>query len=122
MEVAVDLFAKKGLNGTSIREIASVAGVNLASINYHFKNKENLYWKVFDYNHDWIKTGIENLGQKDTDTAELAADVMNFFLSNGSAIMNTFKIILNGNIDFNRAELSKEKKENLGPPGQESVF
>ena len=42
---ANELFAKNGFSGASIREIATMANVNLAAINYHFKNKENLYWE-----------------------------------------------------------------------------
>ena len=43
IEVAMELFVKKGLESTSIREISSTAGTNLASINYHFKSKKGLY-------------------------------------------------------------------------------
>lgn len=41
--VAMELFVNKGLGSTSIREISSVAGTNLASINYYFKSKKGLY-------------------------------------------------------------------------------
>ena len=37
------LFADKGFNGVSIRELARECEVNIAAINYHFTNKENLY-------------------------------------------------------------------------------
>jgi AcrR family transcriptional regulator len=41
------LFAKKGYDAVSIREITSAAKCNLAAINYHFGNKQNLYLEVF---------------------------------------------------------------------------
>jgi AcrR family transcriptional regulator len=36
------LFADKGFNGTSLREITSHAEVNLAAVNYHFGSKKEL--------------------------------------------------------------------------------
>ncbi len=37
------LFARNGLDGTTVRDIASQAGVNLCLISYHFGGKEGLY-------------------------------------------------------------------------------
>lgn len=41
------LFAQKGYQAVSVREITSAARCNLAAVNYHFGNKENLYLEVF---------------------------------------------------------------------------
>jgi len=43
---AVPLFAAKGLNGVSVRELAGAAGVNLSMISYYFGGKEGLYAAV----------------------------------------------------------------------------
>lgn len=37
------IFARKGFAKTTVREICEAAGVNLASINYYFGDKERLY-------------------------------------------------------------------------------
>ena len=37
------LFAKQGFSGTSVKEIADLAGVNISLVSYHFGGKENLY-------------------------------------------------------------------------------
>lgn len=42
-EVATQLFLEKGVDRTSVREIASKAGINLALMNYYFRSKENLF-------------------------------------------------------------------------------
>lgn len=43
MSVALELFAAKGYEATSTREIASAAKANIASIAYHFGGKEGLH-------------------------------------------------------------------------------
>ncbi len=46
---AGELFAERGLAGTSVRAIARKAGANLAAVNYHFGSKENLYTEALRY-------------------------------------------------------------------------
>jgi AcrR family transcriptional regulator len=41
------LFAEKGFHAVTVREITRLAECNLAAVNYHFGNKENLYLEVF---------------------------------------------------------------------------
>ncbi len=44
---AQKLFAKKGFDSTSVRDITSEAGCNVASVNYHFGGKDKLYLETF---------------------------------------------------------------------------
>jgi len=46
LDAAESLFACKGYENVSIRELASAAGVNVAAVNYHFQGKENLFHQV----------------------------------------------------------------------------
>lgn len=42
-----DLFSRRGFNETSVRDIAAAADCNVASINYYFGGKENLYVEIW---------------------------------------------------------------------------
>ncbi len=44
---AEELFAQYGFAGTSLRQVTSLATVNIAAVNYHFGSKENLVNEVF---------------------------------------------------------------------------
>jgi AcrR family transcriptional regulator len=46
--VAFGLFARKGYEGATTREIAEEAGVNEALLFRHFSSKENLYWTMIE--------------------------------------------------------------------------
>lgn len=45
---AARLFAGKGYDGVSIKEISEAAGVNIAAVNYHFDSKENLFRRIIE--------------------------------------------------------------------------
>lgn len=45
---ATHLFASKGMENVSLRELTTAAGVNLAAVNYHFGSKEALCEAVLD--------------------------------------------------------------------------
>ena len=58
LKTAKDMFSRKGFEGTIMDELAKKAGVNKATIYYHFKNKEALYEHVFT---ECIKKVVEDL-------------------------------------------------------------
>ena len=46
IEVAAEMFADRGLEKTTVREICAAAGANVAAVNYHFGGKDGLYHAV----------------------------------------------------------------------------
>lgn len=46
LKTAVQLFAERGYEATSVRTLAAKAHVNQAAINYHFKTKDGLYREI----------------------------------------------------------------------------
>jgi AcrR family transcriptional regulator len=52
LEAAADVFARVGFHAATVREICQLAGANIAAVNYHFGDKENLYHAVLKMTHD----------------------------------------------------------------------
>lgn len=48
LATAGQLFAERGFNGVSTRELAKQAGVNVSAIAYYFRGKKGLYRAVFN--------------------------------------------------------------------------
>lgn len=46
LEIAAELFAEKGFDGVSIRDITKAAGANLGAVTYHFGSKEGLFGEI----------------------------------------------------------------------------
>jgi AcrR family transcriptional regulator len=46
IDAAGFVFGERGFRNTTVRQITARAGVNLAAVNYHFKNKSELYFRV----------------------------------------------------------------------------
>ena len=66
METAEVLFAEKGFNGTSVRDIAEKAHVNLAMISYYFGSKDKLLESLFDYRGEHVKLKLESMVEDKT--------------------------------------------------------
>jgi len=49
LEAAGEIFAENGFAATTIQMISHRAGANIASVNYYFGSKENLYHEVLAY-------------------------------------------------------------------------
>jgi TetR/AcrR family transcriptional regulator, regulator of cefoperazone and chloramphenicol sensitivity len=60
LSVAEEVFAQKGYDGASVREICSLAGMNVAAVNYHFGDKEKLYIEAVKFAHQCSMDQEEN--------------------------------------------------------------
>lgn len=48
LDAAESLFTQHGINGVSLREIATKADIRISNLQYHFKTREDLYFAVFE--------------------------------------------------------------------------
>jgi len=63
---AEDLFAEKGFDGTSVRDIAQQAGVNLAMISYYFGSKEKLLESLIEFRAGYVYGILEELNKDES--------------------------------------------------------
>lgn len=118
METAFELFGIYGLHGTSIRMIAKESGVNLAAVNYHFKNKESLFWHLMAYTYSEVNHQIHQMHESSPTVLELAMKTYDYFLSEKSAVKNTMKMMLSDGIKMPEdPELLVRLQNPMGPPG-----
>jgi len=62
MDAASQLFFQKGFHGTSVRDIADQAGVNVSLISYYFKSKQGLLeYAVTEYYEAYLETMQQSL-------------------------------------------------------------
>ena len=64
IDAASELFAAHGFHGTTARDIAERAGVNLAAAHYHFGSKESLYLEVLRAQFDAINAALDQRGAR----------------------------------------------------------
>ncbi|HXL55973.1 MAG TPA: TetR family transcriptional regulator [Chitinophagaceae bacterium] len=61
INTAIELFAEKGFEGTSIRDIATKADVNVAMINYYFGSKEKLFESMLEQKAAYTRGALEEI-------------------------------------------------------------
>lgn len=66
INVAIELFSKNGFEGTSMRDLASSAEVNIAMINYYFGSKEKLFEAIVEGKSEKARKELEELAQDNT--------------------------------------------------------
>lgn len=59
------LFSENGFTGTSVRDIATKANVNVAMISYYFGSKEKLLEAIFEYRISSTAIQLESLAAND---------------------------------------------------------
>lgn len=58
---AVELFAEKGFDGSSIRDLAARAGVNVAMVNYYFGSKEKLFEAIVEHRASFMRGNLDEI-------------------------------------------------------------
>jgi len=92
LDAAEKLFARQGIEKTSMRQITAEAGVNLAAINYHFGSKENLIRTV-------LGRFIASLDQQRERLLEAAGKQSG---TSGVTVRDVLRAFLNPWLDFRR--------------------
>lgn len=86
LEAAAEVFADYGYEGASVRQITQRAGVNIAAVNYYFRDKETLYIEAVKHAHV-CSTTDESRREFPPDMPP--ADKLNLFVRGMVAAMHT---------------------------------
>ncbi len=91
---AEKLFAEKGFEGTSTREISKEAEVNISMISYYFGSKEKLLEQIFEYR---MEQGLQNLNliieRTDINAADKITMIIDGFLHRVITHRNFYQIL-----------------------------
>ena len=78
---ALKLFAEQGIRETTIRDIASSAGIAEGTMYRHFTSKDELAWKLFADNYTAIGRELDLVQERETTTSAKIGAMVRYFLN-----------------------------------------
>lgn len=117
MQIATILFADHGYDGTSVRDIAKLAEVNVASVNYYFSSKENLFQEILKKGYKDCSEEVKNLFIKNEGNLENAlVDCFRYFIDRHHNLVSHFKMLMTS--QHSHLVISEGSEDaTFGPPG-----
>ncbi|MBG6111048.1 AcrR family transcriptional regulator [Flavobacterium sp. CG_9.10] len=91
--VAETLFADKGFDGTSIRNIAKEAKINIAMVSYYFGSKERLLEALIIYRTSDLKSQLDNLVKENLEPLEKINKLINLYINRINTNKGIYRII-----------------------------
>jgi AcrR family transcriptional regulator len=117
LEVAETLFAEKGFDGTSIRNIAKEAKINIAMVSYYFGSKERLLESLILYRTSDLKLQLDNLILEDLEPIEKINKLIELYINRINCNKGIYRILhfefTSKKGDSNLQAFSELKKGNL---------
>lgn len=117
LQVAERLFAEKGFDGTSIRDIAKEASINIAMVSYYFGSKELLLESIILFRISGIKLELDNLLLQDLNPIERIHKLIEVYIDKINSNRCIYKIM---HFEFSSSQrvinlkaFSDLKKDNL---------
>lgn len=87
LDVAIDLFARKGFDAVSLREIAEASGVRKASLYYYFTTKDEILEKILDYVMErWDQSKVGRWSDSDDAEAQILSMGLDGFMAMATGI------------------------------------
>ncbi|RXR19166.1 TetR/AcrR family transcriptional regulator [Flavobacterium amnicola] len=115
--VAEKLFSDHGFDGTSIRDIAKEANINIAMISYYFGSKEKLLEALIINRISDLRLQMENLFKKELSPFEKIDKLIELYITRINKNCGVYQIIhfeiMSRKRDINYEAFNEVKKYNL---------
>ncbi len=87
LSVAIDLFAQKGFDAVSLREIAEAAGIKKATLYYYFTSKDEILEKILEYTMGrWEMSKVGKWSDSDETEKQIVAMGLDGFMAMASGV------------------------------------
>ena len=106
-EAAAKLFAEKGFENTTTRDIAGAAGINNAALYYYFDSKEQLLYQILE---EVIRTGLERITEIEQSPRPLK-----------EKLALTLRIHTTAAVDFDKMKMLVHDQRSLSPGHREEL-
>ena len=93
LNVAEKLFSINGFDGTSVRDIATEAGVNVAMISYYFGSKDKLLEALLLYRIEGLRLKIEEVSKESITPIQKMEKVIELYITRIQANRSIYNII-----------------------------
>jgi AcrR family transcriptional regulator len=121
MEAARILFADHGFEGTSVRDIAKAADVNVASVNYHFSSKDNLFAEILQLGYSQCSEELRRFYDENQPSVEEALiHLFRYFINRSPDLVTYFKMMMSSQ-HSHHSNLCQGQDE-VGPPGGKVII
>ncbi len=91
LDVAIDLFAQKGFDAVSMREIAEASGIRKATLYYYFTTKDEILVTILAYVMErWNQSKVGRWSDSDDAEAQILSMGLDGFLAMASGISSSW--------------------------------
>lgn len=93
LEVAETLFAEKGFDGTSIRDISKEANINVAMVSYYFGSKEKLLESLVLYKTSGLKELLSDLIEEELEPVDKIYKLIDLYVNRLNCNKGIYRIL-----------------------------
>ena len=93
LQVAEKLFAEKGFDGTTVRDILKAAKINIAMVSYYFGSKDKMLEALIQFRTEDLSIKIENLIKESLSPLEKMNRLIEFYISRINQNKDIYKIM-----------------------------
>lgn len=94
MDTAERMFAERGFEAVSVRDLAAEAGVNLAMVSYYFGSKEGLFEAIIEAKIPRTRHALEHLLKSDLTPWEKISQTIDIYVDKMLSTHNFSRVIM----------------------------